>query len=188
MQKIAGILKEDIYEADDQAMPDGISLEFIADVGDIEETSGPAQAVAKKTAQAFKKQGYGNINVSKLAEDLFRIDSDATHVFVMGKSAPSANEIYAAYKSGDTDGAFDMVERAAGGGADLDSQIKSKVQYYYGDENPTPEQVAKLVAIYKHQMENEERTDVEDFFMDLEDSSDPDAFVSLRDLKKYKGY
>jgi hypothetical protein len=70
----------------------------------------------------------------------------------------------------------------------IEDQIKNKVEHYYGDQNPTPEQVRKLVAIYKHQMEFEDRTDVEDFFEELIDSSDPDAFISLRDLKKYKGY
>ncbi len=71
---------------------------------------------------------------------------------------------------------------------DLNSQIRAKVIHYYGDEEPTEDQINKLVSIYRHEMDNIGTVDVEDFFLDLEDSSDPGAFVSLKSLSKYKGY
>ena len=68
------------------------------------------------------------------------------------------------------------------------NQIKAQVKKYYKSENPTEDQINKLVKIYQHEMENAGTTDVKDFFLDLVDSSDPDAFVELKDLAKYKGY
>jgi phage regulator Rha-like protein len=70
----------------------------------------------------------------------------------------------------------------------IEKEIEEKVKYYYEDSDPTPEEIKKLVNIYKEEMKNAGTTDVEDFFLDLEDSSDPDAFVELSDLDKYEGY
>ena len=67
------------------------------------------------------------------------------------------------------------------------NQIKAQVKKYYKSENPTEDQINKLVNIYQHEMENEGTTDVKDFFLDLEDSS-ACAFIELKDLPKYKGY
>ena len=71
------------------------------------------------------------------------------------------------------------------GGAD---PLEAKVRELYASEGATEEQIAKLVNIYRQEMENEGTEDVEDFFLGLEDSSDPDAFIQLRDLTKYKGF
>jgi hypothetical protein len=198
-QKIAGILKENFYEASNQEMPSNISLQFIADVGDIDEVRGTAEGIAKQLAKAFQRQKYTGISILKLAEDFYKVNSDATHAFVVGKSAPSANEIYTMYKRGDDDEAYDLVEKIASSSgtdgsegeeddewANIPNTVEGWIDYLYGRANP--KQKAKLASIYREQMKNEDAEDAYEFFTDLIDSSDPDAIIDLKDLNQYSGY
>ena len=212
-QKIAGILKEtwhpddpagldvgdspeedpddfdDISEEETASMPQGIALQFVTDTGDIDELKGSAEDNAKKIANYFKTQQHKDIKVVKLAEDLFKVSTPALDVFVMGPSAPNAGEVYNLYKAEDWDTAFDMVTGDGGDNdeyANVPNTVEGWVDYLYNRANP--KQKAKLANIYREQMKNEEVEDARDFFLDLIDSSDPEAIVPLEDLGQYSGY
>ena len=182
-QKIAGILKEAA------SMPQGTVLQFVTDTGDIDELRGSAEDNAKKIASYFKAQQHKDIKITKLAEDLFKVSTPALDVFIMGPSAPNAGEIYSLYKAEDWDTAFDMV--AGGEGEDdeyanIPNTVEGWIDYLYSRANP--KQKAKLASIYREQMKNEEAEDARDFFLDLIDSSDPEAIIPLEDLGQYSGY
>jgi hypothetical protein len=67
--------------------------------------------------------------------------------------------------------------------ANVPNTVEGWVDYLYKKANP--KQKAKLANIYRKQMENEEAEDARDFFIDLIDSSDPDAIIDLKDLNQY---
>ena len=70
--------------------------------------------------------------------------------------------------------------------ANVPNTVEGWVDYLYNRANP--KQKAKLANIYREQMKNEEAEDARDFFLDLIDSSDPEAIVPLEDLGQYSGY
>lgn len=70
--------------------------------------------------------------------------------------------------------------------ANVPNTVEGWVDYLY--KKASPKQKAKLISIYRHEMENEEVTDAYEFFTDLIDSSDPDAIIDLKDLNQYSGY
>jgi len=86
-------------------------------------------------------------------------------------------------------GSSGMSENKEGGSNDI-SAIKNWVMNMYSEDDATPEQLKKLIAIYFDQWNNEKEyvDSVEDFLADLEDSSDPEAMISLGDLDQYSGY
>jgi hypothetical protein len=70
--------------------------------------------------------------------------------------------------------------------ANVPNTVEGWIDYLYSEA--TPEQKAKLINIYKDEMEFEEATDAYEFFTDLIDSSDPDAIIDLEDLDQYSTY
>jgi len=184
MQKIAGILKEDIgmFEAGKKSgMPKGTVLTFISDTGDIEEDSGTVEQEAKKVANYYKSSGYEDLKVRKPVQDFAVISAGGNIIYIVGPSAPDASEIYSLYKSGDDDAAFEIAEEL-----EIENTVQGWVRHLYS--TATPEQLNKLIDIYQDQMDNEGMTDAREFFRNLIDSSDPDAIIDLDDLDQYKGY
>lgn len=173
MQKIAGLLREN-----EESMPDGVVLRFMSDVGDIEETNGTVEDVAKKVANYYKSSGYKDTKVSKPAQDLVAVSAGGNIIYIMGASAPNADQIYSLHKAGNTDSAFDAIEDLA-----APSTVEGWVDHLYGQASA--EQKAKLIRIYKQQMENEGATDAKEFFAGLMDSGDPEAIIDLNDLDQY---
>lgn len=70
--------------------------------------------------------------------------------------------------------------------ANIPNTVEGWVNYLYTEANP--KQKAKLASIYREQMDFEEAIDARDFFLDLIDSSDPEAIIPLEDLDQYSGY
>lgn len=70
--------------------------------------------------------------------------------------------------------------------ANIPNTVEGWVNYLYTEADP--KQKAKLASIYREQMDFEEAIDARDFFLDLIDSSDPEAIIPLEDLDQYSGY
>lgn len=107
---LAQLQESRLGEAGNKGMPQGTVLNFIYDLGDIEETSGTAKVLARKTAHYYKKQQHDEVKLYKLAEDVYKVETKAQTEIFMGPSAPNASEVYQLYKKGDIDGAFAAME------------------------------------------------------------------------------